>query len=278
MRFFLILEKTTPEETIRLLRQACDARSIEFVAILPRAFGHSQLTPQPGDLLYRAAVTTASQRVEQRLFQPGVSTFYRDPDGPFFEPHTPPLLFTRHGVPIPPTLSVSTSAPEVLSPEVDRLGGFPLIVKILGRSSGIGVMRLESLPALVSILDYSLAQGHAPLLCQEIRNAIHWRVIVLHGTVIAGYRNLPIAGDFRTSGSTDPADYRLPIPSPVAAAAIQATAACRLHFAGVDVLEDPAGRPWVLEANFPCYFAQAQLHSTTDVAGLMLDFLVQNIG
>jgi glutathione synthase/RimK-type ligase-like ATP-grasp enzyme len=60
----------------------------------------------------------------------------------------------------------------------------------------------------------------------------------------------------------------------VTEAALAAVMAELLEFAGVDVPEDPGGRPWVLQANFPCYFPQAQLVAGVDVAGAMVEFLV----
>lgn len=52
----------------------------------------------------------------------------------------------------------------------------------------------------------------------------------------------------------------------------------RLEFAGVDILEDSAGRVFFLEANFPCYYPHAQLHGGVDIAGQMVDFLAAKSG
>ena len=43
----------------------------------------------------------------------------------------------------------------------------------------------------------------------------------------------------------------------------------------MDILEDARGRLFLLEANFPCYYPQAQLVAGTDIAGMMLDHLLK---
>ena len=40
-------------------------------------------------------------------------------------------------------------------------------------------------------------------------------------------------------------------------------------------MDHPTGRLYLLESNFPCYFATPQEAVGTDVAGAMLDFLIE---
>jgi ribosomal protein S6--L-glutamate ligase len=162
--------------------------------------------------------------------------------------------------------------------QVERVGGFPVVLKVQGRSSGIGVMLAESMASLRSIADYTAAIGHHPLLCQFIRDARHWRIVVLGGQAIASYRNRQPENDFRSCGSTEREDFDAKPSATVVDIALRATMAMNLEFAGVDVLEDPAGKAWFLEANFPCYYPQAQLHGGVDIAGQMVDFLLARAG
>ena len=279
MRFCLVSEASVPEETVRLLRDACRERGIPFETITAKAFDFDPLLRlQAGDLLYNAAISVAASRVEQFLFAPGVATFHARKDGVFFSVVTQTLLAESAGIPMPKTVYLASGSPALLSRQAERLGGFPVVVKVPGRSTGIGVLLAESMAGLRSLVDYALAQGHNPLLCQYIRDALHWRVIVLGGRAIASYRNKQIPGDFRSCGSTDRADFEVRPSAPVVETALRAAAACELEFAGVDVLEDPAGGVWFLEANFPCYYPQAQLYGGVDIAGPMVDFLAAKAG
>jgi hypothetical protein len=135
-------------------------------------------------------------------------------------------------------------------------------------------MLAESMASLRSQIDFLLAEGHFPLVCQFIPHSTHWRIVVLGGSAAASYRNKAVEGDFRTCGSTEKSDFEASPPDEAVEMAIRATAACGLEFAGVDVLEDREGRCWFLEANCPCYFPHAQIYGGVDVAGAMVDFLV----
>lgn len=69
-------------------------------------------------------------------------------------------------------------------------------------------------------------------------------------------KNQQRIGDFRTDGNRNPVDFTNLIPDCVAQAAILATHTQGTDFAGVDVLEATDGKPYVLEANYPCYYYQ----------------------
>jgi glutathione synthase/RimK-type ligase-like ATP-grasp enzyme len=187
---------------------------------------------------------------------------------------SPPLVLQRAGVPVPRTIFCATADRAVLRGYVERLGGFPVVVKFLGRSRGIGVLRADSHAALFSLLDFALDQGASPLLCSYIAGAVHWRVVVIGGRAVAAYRNQNEEDDFRTYASDDVHDYTAQVAPRLGRIAVRATQALGLEMGGVDVLEDPAGRRYVLEVNFPCFFAQAQLVAGVDVAGMMVDYLL----
>jgi glutathione synthase/RimK-type ligase-like ATP-grasp enzyme len=107
-----------------------------------------------------------------------------------------------------------------------------------------------------------------------VPDATHWRVIVVGDRVAGFYRNRTEEDDFRTYASDDPDDYRTP-PSPeIMQTAIRAVQVQEVEFGGVDILEHPSGRHYLLEVNFPCYFAGAQLDGGHDVAGAMVDWLL----
>ena len=274
MRFHCV-DDGVPETTTRLLREACAARGIPYVHVDPRRFDYGdERQLQPGELLYRPAVSVAAMRVEQFLYADGVATFYTDADGVFFTPTTSPLLFQRAGLPIPRTFYVPSGDRRLLDSYVERLGGFPVVVKLLGYSRGVGTMRADSVPSLYSVIDFALAEGKSPLLCAYVDGAVHWRLVVVGERVVSAYRNRMEDGDFRTYASADAADFRVDGSNEMADLAVRAVRVLRNEFGGVDVLEHPTGRLYLLEANFPCYFATAQEVIGTDVSGAMLDHLV----
>jgi ribosomal protein S6--L-glutamate ligase len=216
----------------------------------------------------------SSIRVEQFLYGPGVATFYREPDGIFFSPSAPALIFQRAGLPIPRTYPVYSTARDLLDQWVTQLGGYPVVIKLQGYSRGIGVIRADSPESLYSVVDFASAEGKVPLLMAYVEDAVHWRLVVVGDRVVAGYRNRKDFQDFRTYADADPQDFTAPVRPDMEALAVKAVAALHYEHGGVDVLEHPSNRLYLLESNFPCYFATPQEVIGTDVAGAMLDHLV----
>ncbi|PCC68330.1 RimK-like ATP-grasp domain-containing protein [Nannocystis exedens] len=273
---YCVTDATVPATTTALLAAACAARGVRFEEVDVGRFDPcEEVELRAGDLLFRPAVSYAAVRVEQALFAESVATFYASGDALCFDGAAAPLLFARRGLPIPRTVTLLRNDRAQQRRAVELLGGLPLVVKVPGGEGGVGVMLLESWASLVSVLDHLFATGRTPQLMTYVPEAIHWRVVVIGERAVAAYRNHPYPDDFRSGPSSDPADYEVPTPSPLTALAVAATRAIRREFAGVDILAHASGRLYLLEANFPCYFPQAQVVGGIDVAGAMLAHLLE---
>ena len=271
---FACIDDGVPSETISLLRTACDERGAEFVHLDARRFEFDlDAALEPGDALYCPAVSVAAQRVEQFLATAWVASFHSHWTGAFFNPSAPPLIFQQLGLPTPRTLPLVSADRDGLLTAVQRLGGFPVVVKLPGGSNGVGVLRADSPAALFSLADLLLAEGRNPFLSAYVAPAIHWRVVVVGGRAVAAYRNPTQPNDFRSTASEAVEDYTANPPAELGQLALRAAEVLQTEFAGVDILEHDSGRLYLLEANFPCYFAQAQLAAGIDVAGAMIDHL-----
>lgn len=278
MRFWCVDDKVPPATTT-LLRVACEERRIDYELVDAARFDFAAgMRAQPGDLLYRPAVSTVAATVEQYLHAPGVATFHTAPDGVFFPPSNPILIHQRAGLPTPRSVPCISADRGMLRFFVDQLGGLPLVVKVHGWSRGVGVMRADTLAGLFSLVDFLLARGDLPMLCAYVPDAVHWRVIVVGDQALACYRNPVDHDDFRTYAADAIDDYTAKVPDALAELAVDAVAGLSVELGGVDILEHPSGRLYLLEANFPCYFPQAQLVAGIDIAGAMVDHLVVKAG
>lgn len=276
---FYCVNDTVPLTTINLLQAACAARGIEFVEVDCRMFDFDERRRlMAGDLLYCPATSVAAMRVEQFLYQTGVATFYSEPNDLFMDVVASPLLFQRAGLSVPRTVYCATTNRDLLKKYAETVGGFPLVVKVLGYANGVGVVRIDSWPAFFSFMDYALSQNRNPLVCEYIPDAVHWRLIVVGDQVVAAYTNRPQPDDFRTYVGDDLDDFTAPPPPGMNAIAVRALQVLHVEFGGVDILERPdpdgASRQYLLEANFPCYFGHAQVTGKVDVAGAMVDYLL----
>jgi hypothetical protein len=265
-----------PEVSSRLLREACARRGVGFAAVDATTFDFDPARRLgPGAMLVRLGASLQTIRVEQFLHGPGVATFYRTPDGINLDTTTPSLMLERGGVPVPKTLYCATSDRVVLRGYAARLGGCPLVAKVEGHEGGQGVYLLDSLDALFSFADLGRRQGIPFALVEYIRDATHWRVVIVGERAVAAYLNPPRPGDFRTLPSDDPSDYTYDVALDLAAPALAATMTLGVAFAGVDLLRAADGRIVVLEVNSPCYYPQAQEVGGIDVAGAMVEWLAE---
>lgn len=274
MHFFCI-EGDLPPETPRLLRAACERRQVEYLPVDATTADLTLLPrPAPGDILFRPATSEGAILVEQFLFRDDLGTIYTAPSGPSFAPADLTLLYERSGLPVTRTLPGSSNDRDVLRAAVVALGGLPVVVKFPGLSGGRGVLRVESLAALFSLMDLAQARGETPELCEFVPDAVHWRLVVVGERVVSAYKNVNDADDFRSSTDEDPANYAVVPTAQMVELALLATQLNGVSFAGVDLLQDRAGRLYVLEANSPCYFATAELAVGTDVSGALVEHLV----
>lgn len=269
----LVVSAHLPETTRASLVAAARQRRIAVVECDPDQPEGTVDRAAPGDLLYSPSTSLEARRLERALWQPGVGCFDAGPDGPYAELHDPTGLMALRGVPQPRSRSVSEADPAQVAALVQWLGGLPVVVKVSGGEGGVGVMRADTFEGLQSLLEFLVSQGHRPEVQTFVPDAMHWRAVVVGERVVAAYKNPIKDNDFRSWPSGDDADYGTEAPPAVTAAALAATRALRMEFAGVDVLEHPSGRVYVLEANCPCYHPQAEHHGV-DVAGPMVDHLV----
>lgn len=278
-RKFVCVDDGVPEATRRVLREACDARKVPFDVVESRTFDFSSAKPlEPGSMMYRPAASMLAMRVEQALFGSGVATFYTGDDGVFRSVGPDLVMFERAGIPVAKWVWGATTDRAMLRRYVDALGGLPIVMKFANTSGGVGVIRIDTLAGLFSTMDHARASGRMPVLMAYVADAIHWRCIVVGDRVVGYYRNRTDPDDFRTHASDDPADYRDPPRPEIMDSAVRSARAIDVEFGGVDLLEDPHGNHFVLECNFPCYFARAQLVGGHDVGGAMIDWLLKKAG
>lgn len=220
-----------------LLRAACLRRGVRYVDVDPAAV---LLEDDPrlsaGDLLYRQTSTPAAVRAEQRMAASGVATFYRSEERVFFSCDTPRLLLERAGIPMQPSFFCATADPDALQPVIERLGGFPIVA---------GETRVDSLPALVSLL--ALVNEVELRACDD--DAVRWYVVVVGN---------------RTISTVAPTLRKL---------AVRALRALGLELGEVEIHEDARGDLVVARVDAWCDVARAD-EAGVDVAGMMVEHLL----
>tara|TARA_R110001599_G_scaffold203675_2_gene400810 strand:+ start:135 stop:1607 length:1473 start_codon:yes stop_codon:yes gene_type:complete len=108
------------------------------------------------------------------------------------------ITFSRNSIPIPKTALIPTE--KAIENAHERIGGkFPVVIKTLSGTQGIGVSIVESMQSLVSVVQ-SLRKYKADLLIQQfIKLEYDVRTLVLGGRIIACTKRNKVPDDFRSN-------------------------------------------------------------------------------
>lgn len=263
----------TTLERVTLLEAACQQRGLAC-EVLESTTADRLALPElrPGDALYN--VTRDGLRLEETLWRPGVATFYAGDRPPRGLQDTTRWLpdHTRAGLEQPRTVAHATADRALLTRYVAYLGGFPLVLKVADGAFGIGVMRVDSEPALLSLVDYLAAVGADFILRQYIRGAHTARLMVIGDQVVGALEYDMPPNDFRTNAEAALPPRLMRFSPEVEALAVAAAQTIGVEMAGVDIMFDQAGKAFLLEANLRCGFATFPKLGL-DVPGMMVAYL-----
>ncbi len=259
------------KQTNDLIERACRQRNIHYRPLDADTVDFSNLPRLgPGTLLYRVTLGSRYTALERHMLHQEVVTFYTDKTRLANDPYAT-LLHHEAGIPIPKTIfGVNRSH---LDAYIEYVGGFPLIIKVIGGSHGIGVMRLDSRESLVSVLDHLDATKEYYIMRQCIQTRSSARLIVLGESVVDSIEYQTRSGDFRSNVGTPQVVPKKFSPE-LQRTAIRAVQTLGIETGGVDILFDDDGH-YVAEVNFPCFFARSQHTTGTDIAGMMIDYLAK---
>ena len=264
------------ETRIKLLAEACERRNVEFVRIDSLEFDYTYIPKlSRSDMLYNFA--RGSQTLESLLINEEVTTFYINNPKIIMLRHPGELsmIHEQHGLAAPRTVFHLTSDRNLLKRYVDCLGGFPLVIKSQNSSRGIGTIKIETWQNLISTADFLVENGgrfggNPYIMRQFIHAEFGARVMVIGNRVALSKKFLFQENDFRNAPILSKSRYE---PIEIDAAAqelcVEATRLANLEMAGVDLLFDKNGTPYLLEINFPTGF-----QSSSEIPQLLVDYLI----
>lgn len=264
---------TLPEQltTNNILKKACEIRDIEF------CFSNLDCSISNTDLVYRVSDGSHSNvlKIEKKLLDSGGVSFYRDWKNFLYDRSSDfdSTVLSNSPIPIPKFIRIFESS-KINSDVIDSIGGYPLVLKVLGGSHGVGVIKVDSATALVGLADYFINNKINFVLKEFVEGGISGRLIVLGKKVIGSIEYFANSSDFRSNSGKNPNVRAMEYPEYVQKMAINAVSMLGLDFGGVDVLFGARG-PLVAEINFPCFFPRVQILTGIDVAGQMIEYLVE---
>lgn len=281
--YCIVKSKESAEDlfTYKFLKKACEERSIEFVPLETEKVDYSKVDTlvEPGSLLYRMTGGQRSALLEALVYDK-VITIRKNIEALLSRGFLwgSAIRLQQAGLPIIPTIfNIHRTQDESLISYAEKLGGFPIVAKVSGGSHGAGVMRFDSAESLRSVMDVVAdTKAGDVALRKYISNARHLRVVVLNGKVLDVIEYQPQPNDFRTNAVRVPQVKQVSnLSSVVKNDTIAAVDILGLGFGGVDVLIDEQGQHFIAEVNHPCNFARNQQNTGVDIAGALVDSLIE---
>ncbi len=181
-------------------------------------------------------------------------------------------LLSRHQVPFPATVFVR-GGDEVLT-AVERVGGAPVIVKLVEGTQGVGVILAETSKVAQAIVE-TLSTVQKNVLIQkfvEESRGRDVRAFVVGGRVVAAMRRTALGDEFRSNVHRGARAEGIALSSSYETVALRAAEIMGLEVAGVDMLEGKDG-PQVMEVNSSPGLEGIEGASQIDVASAMIRHL-----
>ncbi|WP_455222395.1 RimK family alpha-L-glutamate ligase [Kaarinaea lacus] len=185
-------------------------------------------------------------------------------------------VLARHHIGIPETTFVRDKL-DVL-PAIERVGGAPVIIKLIEGTQGIGVLLADTVKAAESIIELLQSQKQNVLIQKFVAESRgkDIRALVVGDRVVAAMRRVAQGQEFRSNvhrgGIAEPVD----LPEEYVEAAIRSAQILGLRVAGVDMLESATG-PQIMEVNSSPGLEGIESCTQLDVAGAIIDYIAAQV-
>ncbi|MGB0758003.1 MAG: RimK family alpha-L-glutamate ligase [Rubripirellula sp.] len=185
-------------------------------------------------------------------------------------------ILSRHAIGIPETTFVREKR-DVL-PAIERVGGVPIIIKLLEGTQGVGVILAESVKIAEAIIE-TLQSTRQNVLIQKFVSESKGRDIrafVVGDRVVAAIRRVAQGQEFRSNVHRGGRTERVILDETYCQTAVRCTQIMGLRVAGVDMLESDEG-PQVMEVNSSPGLEGIETCTQLDIAGAIVDYIAAQI-
>ena len=185
-------------------------------------------------------------------------------------------ILSRHRIGIPKTTFVNDKK-DVL-PAIERVGGAPVVIKLIEGTQGIGVLLAESLKAAESIIELLQSQKQDVLIQKFVAESKgkDIRAFVVGDRVVAAMRRVAQGQEFRSNvhrgGIAEPVELSEEFQD----TAVRSAQILGLRIAGVDMLESATG-PQVMEVNSSPGLEGIETCTKLDIAGAVVDYIAARV-
>jgi ribosomal protein S6--L-glutamate ligase len=185
-------------------------------------------------------------------------------------------ILSRHHIGIPQTTFVRDKR-DVL-PAIQRVGGAPVVIKLIEGTQGIGVLLAESVTAAESIIELLQSQKQNVLIQKFVAESKgkDIRAFVVGDRVVAAMRRVAQGQEFRSNVHRGGIAEAVELPPEYIETAVRATQILGLRVAGVDMLESASG-PQIMEVNSSPGLEGIESCTGLDVAGAIIEYIAAQV-
>lgn len=185
-------------------------------------------------------------------------------------------ILSRHDLGVPAT--EFTRQAEHVPACIERVGGTPVVVKLLQGTQGIGVVLAESPRAASSVVEAFHGLDQNILIQQFVKESkgADIRALVVGRKVVGAMKRQAGAGEFRSNLHRGGSATKIRLPVEYRRTALAAARALGLRVAGVDMLESRDG-PMILEVNSSPGLEGITKATGIDVADSIIELLEREV-
>ena len=181
-------------------------------------------------------------------------------------------ILSRHNIGIPRTAYVSHKTD--VSDAIDRVGGTPVIIKLIEGTQGVGVI-LADKPEIAKAIIETLHSANQNVLIQKFvaeSKGKDVRAFVINDRVVAAIRRTAQGQEFRSNVHRGGLATVITLEPEYEKAAVRAAQIMGLKVCGVDMLEGANG-PQIMEINSSPGLEGIEGATGLDIAGEVIDFI-----
>ena len=186
-------------------------------------------------------------------------------------------ILSRHRVGIPTTLFVRHTS-EII-PGIERMGGPPVVVKLLEGTQGVGVILADSTKVAEAVIETLSGPAKMSVLLQRFVSESKGRdirALVVGSRVVAAMRRVATGDEFRSNLHRGGNAEIVELDEEYQRVAVHAAQIMGLRVAGVDLLEGKDG-PVVMEVNSSPGLEGIETATGIDVAGEIISLIEEEV-
>ena len=185
-------------------------------------------------------------------------------------------IFSKHNIGIPPTTYVKDKK-DVL-PAIERVGGAPVVIKLIEGTQGIGVLLAETIKSAEGIIELLQSQKQNVLIQKFVAESKgkDIRAFVVGDEVVGAMRRVAQGQEFRSNVHRGGKTEMVELDEKYRETAVRAAQIMGLRVAGVDMLEGANG-PQIMEVNSSPGLEGIEKCTQLDIAGSIVDFIAARI-